>query len=62
MTDSNNELKILGDSDDSVAFTGAGWSKTAGAGADSGFYVYSNSGDTSVKVKVEQAITDGITN
>ena len=62
MTDSNNTLKITGDNEDSVSFTGAGWSKTAGAGADSGFDVYSNSNDTSVKVKVQTEISDGITN
>ena len=43
---------------DEVSFkTGDGWNaKTAGTGSDAGFDIYTNSGDSSVKVKVEQDI------
>ncbi|MFY9089841.1 beta strand repeat-containing protein [Arcobacter aquimarinus] len=60
MTDSSNELKISGTNEDEVSFKGTGWSKTTGSGADAGFDIYSNSNDTSVKVKVEQNIQDQI--
>ena len=60
MTDSSNTLKITGTNEDSVSFTGTGWSKTVGAGADAGFDIYSNSNDSSVKVKVEQNVQDQI--
>ena len=60
MTDSSNTLKIIGNNEDSVSFTGTGWSKTVGAGADAGFDIYSNSNDSSVKVKVEQNVQDQI--
>jgi len=57
MTDDDNELKILGDSADSVNFTGTGWSSTA----DSDFDIYTYSTDTTVQVKVQTEIFDGIT-
>ena len=58
MTDDDNELKILGDSADSVNFTGTGWSSTA---EESGFDIYTYSTDTTVQVKVQTEIFDGIT-
>lgn len=67
MTDSNNTLTILGDStNDKVDFEGNGWSKAANTvtetinGASHTFEVYTNAGDPSVVVKVEQIITDTI--
>jgi hypothetical protein len=73
MTDSStHDLYILGDSGDSVDFLNTnGWSKGATAvtetvnGASHTFDVYTNStsassGDPTVIVKVEQAITDTI--
>ncbi|PRM90889.1 hypothetical protein CJ671_00700 [Aliarcobacter cryaerophilus] len=64
--DGKINLEILGGGDgttkDKVTFTGTGWSKETGTGLDEGFYVYSNSGDSSVKVKVQENISDGITN
>ena len=70
MTDSNKELIILGDSKDSVTFKNTigengqkqTWSKTEGEGVDKGFDIYVNSGDSTLQVKVEQPISDGITN
>ena len=62
MTDSSNILKITGTSDDEVSFKGTGWSKTTETIDSKTFNVYSNSGNADVKVKVEHAITDGITN
>ncbi|AXK48480.1 von Willebrand factor type A (vWA) domain-containing protein [Aliarcobacter trophiarum LMG 25534] len=70
MTDNNNELIILGDDKDSILFKDTigengekqTWSKTAGEGEDKGFDIYVNSGDPTVQVKVEQPISDGITN
>ena len=58
MSGSNKEIKITGTGDDEVSFkTGDGWNaKTAGTGSDAGFDIYTNSGDSSVKVKVEQDI------
>ena len=38
------------------------WSKTAGEGVNKGFDIYVNSGDPTLQVKVEQSISDGITN
>lgn len=67
MTDDNNELIITGDSSDNISFlneTGAEantWSKEVGTGADSGFDIYSNDSDSTVKVKVQTEISDGIT-
>ncbi len=64
MSGSGKDIKISGIAEDKVSFTseaGKTWSKVAGSGADAGFDVYSNSGNADVKVKVEQAITDGIT-
>ncbi len=67
MTDSNNDLYILGDSSDTVDFlNNNGWSKGTTAvtetvnGASHTFDVYTNSTDSTVVVKVEQAITDTI--
>lgn len=60
MSGSSKEIKIKGTSEDEVSFSGANWSKISGTGSDSGFDIYSNSNDTSVKVKVEQNINDHI--
>ncbi|MDN5071449.1 hypothetical protein O8C76_10495, partial [Aliarcobacter butzleri] len=62
-------ITIHGDEFDKVSFkntlasdgTQNNWSKTAGTGTDSGYDVYTNSGDELLKVKVEQPISDGIT-
>ncbi|MFY9101478.1 hypothetical protein OZY48_10580, partial [Aliarcobacter cryaerophilus] len=66
----DGKIKITGDQFDSVAFkntTGENgqaqtWSKNAGTGEDAGFDIYVNSGDSTLQVKVEQPISDGITN
>ena len=66
----DKQIKITGDEFDSVAFkdtTGENgqaqtWSKTAGEGVDKTSDVCTNSGDNTVQVKVEQPISDGITN
>ncbi|PRM99764.1 choice-of-anchor K domain-containing protein [Aliarcobacter cryaerophilus] len=67
MTDSNKELIIFGDQFDSVTFKkNDGWElKTENMGkveGDKAFDVYTNSRDSTVQVKVEQPISDGITN
>ncbi|MGJ0310818.1 VCBS domain-containing protein, partial [Aliarcobacter cryaerophilus] len=71
MTDSNKELIIFGDQGDSVNFKNTvgennqkqTWSKSDTIIEDGKtFEVYINSGDESLKVKVEQPISDGITN
>ncbi|MCT7534842.1 hypothetical protein N5T95_04825, partial [Aliarcobacter cryaerophilus] len=69
MTNNKGELIIKGggavDNQDKVSFkdeTGKTWSKGGTETIDSKtFDIYSNSGDNSVKVKVEEAIKDGIT-
>ncbi len=66
----DGKIKITGDQFDSVSFKDTidkngqaqTWSKNAGTGEDEGFDIYVNSGDESLKVKVEQPISDGITN
>ncbi|MCT7649147.1 vWA domain-containing protein, partial [Aliarcobacter butzleri] len=66
----DNTIKITGDEFDSVTFKNTvgddgkenAWSKTEGTGADKGYDIYMNSGDPTVQVKVEQPISDGITN
>lgn len=62
MSDSlTHEVAILGNSGDTVGLvneTGMTWSKVAGTGADTGFDLYSNSGDLTVMVKIEQNIND----
>jgi hypothetical protein len=53
----------LGDSNDSVQFaTGDGWTKRGTPLAEDGysFDVYTNTGDSSVSVKVETTIADSI--
>lgn len=58
---------ISGDEFDKVSFkdnfskegAAQNWTKTIG---DNGYDFYTNSGDLSVQVKVEQPISDGITN
>lgn len=60
MSGSSKEIKITGTAEDEVSFSGTDWSKVSGTGSDSGFDIYSNSNDTSVKVKVEQNINDHI--
>ncbi|MEN5408293.1 vWA domain-containing protein, partial [Aliarcobacter butzleri] len=66
----DNTIKISGDEFDSVTFKNTvgddgkenAWSKTEGTGADKGYDIYMNSGDPTIQVKVEQPISDGITN
>ncbi|MFX4155055.1 immunoglobulin-like domain-containing protein, partial [Aliarcobacter butzleri] len=66
----DNTIKISRDKFDSVTFKDTigdngkenAWSKTEGTGADKGYDIYMNSGDPTVQVKVEQPISDGITN
>ncbi|KLE09527.1 hypothetical protein AF79_05855, partial [Aliarcobacter butzleri L354] len=66
----DNTIKISGDEFDSVTFKNTvgddgkenAWSKIEGTGADKGYDIYMNSGDPTVQVKVEQPISDGITN
>jgi hypothetical protein len=63
ITDGDNELRILGDSNDSVHFaTGDGWATRGTPLAEDGytFDVYTNTGDSSVSVKVETTIADSI--
>jgi len=62
ITGSSKELKIIGDNADNVSLKNEGntWSKVAGTGADSGFDIYSNSDDPTVKVKVQTDISDNI--
>ncbi|WP_121628724.1 T1SS-143 repeat domain-containing protein [Poseidonibacter antarcticus] len=67
MTDENNDLKITGNSTDSVLFEDGAdnnkWSTTSTVTEDeTTFDVYTNTDNASVQVKVEQIITDGITN
>ncbi|PRM96776.1 hypothetical protein CJ667_07295, partial [Aliarcobacter cryaerophilus] len=70
MSGDDNKIKITGDEFDSVSFKNTisedgkeqSWSKTAGEGVDKGFDIYVNSGDPTLQVKVEQPISDGITN
>ena len=62
MTDANNDLKILGDSGDTVTLAnGDGWSLTGTvneAGID--FNVYANSNDASVELKIQDQVNDSI--
>jgi len=62
MTDSNNDLKILGDSGDTVTLaTADGWSLTGSvneAGVD--FNVYANSNDATVELKIQDQVNDSI--
>ncbi|MGJ0366306.1 hypothetical protein NG789_09850, partial [Aliarcobacter cryaerophilus] len=66
----DNVIKISGDNFDSVTFKDTvgengqenNWSKVAGTDTDQGYDIYTNSGDSTVQVKVEQPISDGITN
>ncbi|MFY4845060.1 vWA domain-containing protein, partial [Aliarcobacter butzleri] len=66
----DNTIKISGDKFDSVTFKDTigdngkenTWSKKEGTGPDKGYDIYMNSGDPTVQVKVEQPISDGITN
>ena len=65
MSGSSKEIKITGIAEDEVSFkneVGKTWS-TSSTILEGGktFDIYKNTGDSSVKVKVEQAITDGIT-
>ncbi|MCT7516963.1 choice-of-anchor K domain-containing protein, partial [Aliarcobacter cryaerophilus] len=70
MSGDDNKIKITGDEFDSVTFKNTigengqkqTWSKTEGEGVDKGFDIYVNSGDPTLQVKVEQPISDGITN
>ncbi|WP_026802848.1 hypothetical protein [Aliarcobacter lanthieri] len=64
------EIIIKGGEGDKVSFKDSigedgkenKWTKTAGTGSDEGYDIYTNSGDESLRVKVEQPISDGITN
>ncbi|MFW2612380.1 VCBS domain-containing protein, partial [Aliarcobacter butzleri] len=66
----DNVIKISGDKFDSVTFKNTvgddgkenAWSKVAGTDTDQGYDIYTNSGDSTIQVKVEQPISDGITN
>jgi hypothetical protein len=62
MTDANNNLKILGDSGDSVTLAnGDGWTQSGTVnegGID--FTVYSNTADASVELKIQDQINDSI--
>ncbi|WP_419673221.1 hypothetical protein [Aliarcobacter butzleri] len=69
MSGDDNKIKITGDEFDSVSFKkNDGWVKanstvTEKIGEDTKtFEIYTNSGDPTVQVKVEQPISDGITN
>ena len=67
ITDENNTLKITGDDKDKVSFAkNDGWQQKPGTTTDENgktFTEWSNTtGDTTVTVKVEQPISDGITN
>uniref|UniRef100_UPI002B24BC40 VWA domain-containing protein n=1 Tax=Aliarcobacter butzleri TaxID=28197 RepID=UPI002B24BC40 len=67
MSGDDNKIKITGDEFDSVTFKkNDGWElKTENIGkveGDKTFDVYTNSGNSTVQVKVEQPISDGITN
>ncbi|MFY4742310.1 vWA domain-containing protein, partial [Aliarcobacter butzleri] len=66
----DNTIKISRDKFDSVTFKDTigdngkenAWYKKEGTGAYKGYDIYMNSGDPTVQVKVEQPISDGITN
>ena len=62
----DGKIKITGDQFDSVAFKnedGKAWKQeTSITENNKTFDVYTNSGDSTVQVKVEQPISDGITN
>jgi hypothetical protein len=63
LTDSNNQLIITGDDTDQVTFKNTGtneWSKVAGVGDELGFDIYTNSGDDTVRVLVEEEVVDEI--
>ncbi|WP_151951562.1 Calx-beta domain-containing protein [Aliarcobacter butzleri] len=66
LTNDSGELTIKGLEEDKVQFkseVGKTWSKNGTETIDSKtFDIYTNSGNSDVKVKVEQAISDGITN
>lgn len=59
MTNDKGELIIKRLAEDKVSFkdeTNKTWSKASGTGSDSGYEIYTNTGDSSVKVKVENTI------
>jgi len=62
----DNKIKITGDEIDSVTLKneeGKTWQEgSSGTEDNKTFDVYTNSGDNTVQVKVEQPISDGITN
>jgi hypothetical protein len=65
LTDSNNNLTILGDNADRVELLnsdGNNWSKSGDLVQENGhtFDVYANSGDASVELKIEVNIVDNI--
>ena len=60
LTDSNNELKILGDNGDSVSIKNSDWNAGAvGTGVDVGLTVYTGS-DNSTILKIDQDINTSI--
>jgi len=61
LTEASHDLAIMGDAGDSVNFKASdGWISTAGTSGDTGFHLYTNSGDATVLVKVEDTITQTI--
>ena len=60
MSGSSKEIKITGLAEDQVSFKNTGTNTWTKGTAVDGFDIYTNAGDSSVKVKVEQAITDQI--
>ncbi|MCT7908986.1 hypothetical protein N5915_05390 [Arcobacter lacus] len=62
ITNNSGELTIKGLSEDKVSFKNDGLNTWTKSGTDAGFDIYTNSGNSDIKVKVEQAISDGITN
>jgi len=63
LTDSNNDLKIFGDSSDAVELKNDSgtWSTTSTVTENAETYnVYTNSGDTSVSVKIDTDINTTI--
>ncbi|PUE66419.1 hypothetical protein [Arcobacter lacus] len=62
ITNNSGELTIKGLSEDKVSFKNDGLNTWTKSGTGAGFDIYTNSGNSDIKVKVEQAISDGITN
>jgi T1SS-143 domain-containing protein len=56
MTDSDNDLLIKGDSDDSVALTGGVWQQ--GTTTSDGYVEYTNSNDPTVVLKIDEDLSN----